>query len=178
MAIVTSAFDPNAGNNTSTAVTQVGNAPADLGITKTPSPGPYGTGGTLTYTLVVTNNGPNAASGVTVTDTLPAGTTFQSSTPAGVCSGTTTITCNAGTVANGGTATFTLTITLPSTPGPITNTATVTAAPQNPDANPSNNTAMSTITVIPASNIPAISPLALLLLGAALAAAGALVLKR
>ena len=177
-ATVTSTADPNAGNNSSTAVTQIGAALADLSITKTPAAGPYGTGLPLTYTLVVTNSGPNAGSGVVVTDILPGGATLQSSTPSGACSGTTTITCNAGTLASGATTTFTLTVTLPTTPGAITNTATVSASVVNPDPNPANNTASSTITVIPAANIPAISPLALLLLCIALAAAGAIVLRQ
>ena len=169
--------DPNSGNNSSTAVTTIALATADLSITKTPAPGPYGTGLPLTYTIVVTNGGPNPAASVTVTDTLPAGSTLQSSTPAGACSGTTVVTCNAGTLANGASATFTLTILLPSTPGPITNTAVVSAAATNPDPNPGNNTATSTITVIPAGNIPMISPLSLLLLCIALAIAGAFVQK-
>jgi uncharacterized repeat protein (TIGR01451 family) len=177
-AIVTSASDPNAGNNSSTAVTQIAVATADLSITKTPAAGPYGTGLPLTYTVVVTNGGPNTAAAVTVTDTLPPGTTLQSSTPSGACSGTTTVTCNAGTLVNGGSATFTLTITLPSTAGPITNTAVASAAVTNPDPNPGNNTATSTITVIPAANIPMISPLALLLLCVGLAIAGAFVQKQ
>lgn len=169
--------DPNAGNNSSTAVTTVSPALADISITKTPAPGPYGTGQPLTYTIVVTNGGPNPASSVTVTDTLPAGTTLQQSTPGGACSGTTVVTCNAGTLANGASATFTLTITLPSTPGPITNTAVASASAASPDPNLGNNTATSTITVIPAANIPMISPLSLLLLCIALAVAGAFVQK-
>jgi large repetitive protein len=176
--VSSSTSDPTPGNNSSTAVTTIALATADLSITKTPGSGPYGTGLPLTYTIVVANGGPNAAASVTVTDTLPAGTTLQSSTPAGACSGTTTVTCNAGTLANGASATFTLTITLPSTPGPITNTAVVSAAATNPDPNPGNNTATSTITVIPAGNIPMISPLSLLLLCIALAIAGVFVQKQ
>jgi uncharacterized repeat protein (TIGR01451 family) len=174
-ATVTSTSDPNSANNSSTAVTQIAAAIADLSITKTPTAPPYGTGMPVTYTIVVTNSGPNPATAVTVTDVLPAGTTFQSSTPPGACSGTTTITCNAGTLANGATSTFTITITMPATAGPVVNTATVSASPLTPDPNPGNNTATSTINVIPASNIPLISPLALLLLCIALAAAGAVV---
>jgi uncharacterized repeat protein (TIGR01451 family) len=173
-AMVTSSSDPNPANNSSTAVTAIVLATADLTITKTPAPGPYGTGLPLTYTIVVSNGGPSTATAVIVTDVLPPGTTFQSATPAGACSGTTTITCNAGTLANGASATFTLTVTLPSSPGPITNTASVTAAVTTSDPNPANNTTTSTITVIPAGSIPAISPLALLLLCAALAIAGAI----
>jgi uncharacterized repeat protein (TIGR01451 family) len=178
-ASVTSATtDPTPGNNSSTTITAIALATADLSITKTAAPGPYGTGLPLTYTIVVTNGGPNPAAAVTVTDTLPPGTTLQSSTPVGACSGTTVVTCNAGTLANSATATFTLTITLPSTPGAITNTAVVSAAATNPDPNPGNNTATSTITVIPAANIPMISPLSLLLLCIALAIAGAFVQKQ
>ena len=176
--VTASTPDPTPGNNSSTAITTIALATADLSITKTAAPGPYGTGLPLTYTLVVTNNGPNAASSVTVTDTLPPGTTLQSSTPAGACSGTTVVTCNAGTLANSATATFTLTILLPTTPGSITNTAIVSAAATNPDPNPGNNTATSTITVIPAGNIPMISPLSLLLLCIALAIAGAFVQRQ
>jgi uncharacterized repeat protein (TIGR01451 family) len=177
-ATVTSANDTNAGNNSSTASTAVAAAVADLSITKTPAAGPYGTGSSLTYTILVTNGGPNVANNVVVTDVLPAGTTYQSSTPAGACSGTTTITCNAGTLANGASASFTMTIALPTTAGPITNTATVSAAASSPDTNLGNNTATSTITVIPAANIPMVSPLSLLLLGVVLAIAGAFVQKQ
>ncbi|HEV7571145.1 MAG TPA: hypothetical protein VGQ21_06565 [Thermoanaerobaculia bacterium] len=171
--------DPNPSGNTPSANTTVTASPnADLAITKTPAPGPYGTGQPLTYTIVVTNGGPSAAASVTVTDTLPAGTTLVSSTPAGACSGSPVVTCNAGTITNGGSATFTLTVTLPSTPGPITNTAVVSASAANPDPNPGNNTATSTITVVSAANIPMISPLSLLLLCIALAIAGAFVQRQ
>lgn len=147
-------------------------------ICANPPAGGTGTGKTLTYTIVVTNGGPKVANSVVVTDLLPAGTTYQSSTPAGACSGTTTITCNAGTLANGSSATITLTITLPATPGAITNSATASAAPSSPDTNLGNNTATSTITVIPAANIPMVSPLSLLFLCVALAVAGVFVQKQ
>jgi uncharacterized repeat protein (TIGR01451 family) len=175
--VSTTTPDPNSGNNSSTAVTQVSASLADLSIAKTPAPGPYGTGQPLTYTIVVTNSGPSSAAAVTVTDTLPAGTTLQSSTPSGACTGTTIVTCNAGTLALGASVTFTLTIALPSTAGVITNTAVASASAANPDPNLGNNTATSTITVIPAANIPMISPLSLLLLCLALALAGAFVQK-
>jgi uncharacterized repeat protein (TIGR01451 family) len=53
----------------------------DLGLVKTDSPDPVLFGQNLTYTLSVTNNGPMPATGVTVTDPLPAGVSLVSATP-------------------------------------------------------------------------------------------------
>src|SRR5437763_6489608 len=46
---------------------------ADLSVTKVDSPDPVNTGSTLTYTITVTNNGPDPASSASLSDTLPAG---------------------------------------------------------------------------------------------------------
>jgi uncharacterized repeat protein (TIGR01451 family) len=51
--------------------------PADLTVVKSGSPRPVAAGATLTYTLVLTNNGPSYAQGVFITDTLDAGVTFD-----------------------------------------------------------------------------------------------------
>ncbi|MCU0962013.1 MAG: FG-GAP-like repeat-containing protein [Pirellulaceae bacterium] len=45
---------------------------ADLEIEQTAAPVPVGVGGDLTYSITVTNHGPTAATGVTITDLLPA----------------------------------------------------------------------------------------------------------
>lgn len=61
----------------------------DLSITTTASPDPVAIGASLTYTITVANAGPSAATGVTVTNHLPAGATFVSAT---VSQGTFTLT--------------------------------------------------------------------------------------
>jgi uncharacterized repeat protein (TIGR01451 family) len=166
-----SPLDPTPGNNTATATTTV--ALPDLAVTKTPSPPPYGTGMPITWTIAVANNSAVQATGVTVTDTIPPGTTFVSAAPStGSCSGTTTVTCNLGTLNGGASATIALTVTLPATPGPVTNSAT--ASSSTADANPANNTGSSTVTVIPATQIPTLGGLMLLLLACALAGVGAM----
>lgn len=120
-------------------------ASADLAITKTDAPDPVSIGSNLTYTITVSNNGPDAASNVTVVDTLPASVSFVSSTPTqGSCSGTTTVTCNLGGIANGANATVTLVVS-PGTAGTLTNTATVSATETDPNA--TNNSATASTTV-------------------------------
>jgi uncharacterized repeat protein (TIGR01451 family) len=174
--VTTTATDPVPANNSSTASTVITVANADLAITKTAGPPPYGTGMPLTYTIAVSNAGPATAASVVVTDVLPAGTTFVSATPSqGTCMGTTTVTCSLGTINNGGSATISLVVTMPAAPGPLANTATVTSA--NPDPNPANNSSTSNVTVIPAAAIPTLSALSLLFMGLAMAMVGFLVRK-
>jgi uncharacterized repeat protein (TIGR01451 family) len=122
--------------------------PADLSITKDDSPDPVHAGTHLTYTLTVANHGPSTAHGVAVHDALPAGTSFVSaSASAGSCSGTTTVDCAIGDLANGASATVTVVVT-PSTAGSLSNTATVSGA--GPDPDPSNNSATADTTVLKA----------------------------
>ena len=85
---------------------------ANLAIVKGDAPDPVVAGSNLTYTLTVTNGGPDAAAAVQVSDTLPAGVSFVSaSSSAGSCSGTATVVCSLGTVANGGSVTVTIVVT-------------------------------------------------------------------
>jgi uncharacterized repeat protein (TIGR01451 family) len=74
-------------------------------------------GGTLTYTIVATNNGPSAVTGATVADLLPAeltGATWTCAASAGsACPASGTGNINATVdLLSGGTATFTLTATV------------------------------------------------------------------
>ncbi len=138
--------DPNPNNNTDTEDTFVGTS-ADLSITKSDNPDPVLPGDTLTYTVTVNNAGPSSATDVVVTDTLPAGVTFASTSgcaedPAGVP------TCSLGTIAAGGSASYTITVTADAaTSGVVTNTASVTS--NTPDPDTSNNTDTEDTTVAP-----------------------------
>ena len=96
---------------------------ADLAITKRASAGSVELGGPVTYTVTARNNGPDAAPGVTVTDTLPSGATLMSSSP-GTCTGTPIVTCNVGTLASGASATIELVVTMTAA-GSKTDVATV-----------------------------------------------------
>jgi uncharacterized repeat protein (TIGR01451 family) len=118
---------------------------ADVEVIVNDSPDPVSFGTNLTYTITVRNNGEITATGVTLTDTLPAGAALVSAnSTAGTCSGTTSITCNIGTLTGGATATVTIVVTPPGV-RTITNTATATI--NETDALPANNTATTQTTV-------------------------------
>ena len=166
--VSSAASDPNAANNSAAAMTLVAANVSDLSITKTASPSQpaYRLNVDVTFTITVTNGGPNVANSVTVTDTLPANMTFVSATPSqGTCSGTSTVTCSVGTMASGATATITI-IAHTASVGPATNTATVSSTSSDP--NPANNTAVLTLAIV--VDIPTLSPLLLALLAGAFAA--------
>jgi len=75
--------DPNSTNNVTLPVITTVTPVADVGIGKTGSASVFAASN-LVYTISVTNYGPSSASSVTVTDTLPLGVTFVSTTGGGV----------------------------------------------------------------------------------------------
>jgi uncharacterized repeat protein (TIGR01451 family) len=122
---------------------------SDLAITKTHSPDPVLAGNQLTWQISVTNNGPDAAPDVTVTDTLPPQARYLTNNlnpPAGCSAAGQVVTCSVGDLANGQTVTFKLvtmvdpdTVAAAGGPTSITNNASV-ASGAVIDPNPANNT--------------------------------------
>lgn len=93
-----SVFKISTSSNTVVTTVGVGSTPlgvaitpklADVSISKLDSPDPVVTGANLTYSITATNDGPQDAQSVVVTDELDASTTFVSciSTGGGVCFG-------------------------------------------------------------------------------------------
>lgn len=111
---------------------------ANLFVSQTDAPDPVNEGSSLTYTITVTNGATTGATGVTMTDTLPATVSFVSANPSqGSCNGTTVINCTLGSLAAGDSATVDIVVT-PAASGTITNVADV--AQNEPDPNTANNT--------------------------------------
>ena len=149
---VTSAVaDPDALNNGATKTSQV-NPKSDLSAGITDSPDPVTVGSAVTYLMTVTNLGPSEATGVVLTDTLPANVTFGAATPSqgAACTRINTIvTCNLGAIGSGANATVTIEVTPVQAAGGtiITNTASVAAAVADPNAG--NSSASQSTTVEP-----------------------------
>lgn len=140
----------NNSDSTSTAVDRL----VDLAITKTDSPDPVLVNGQLTYTLTVINNGPSDASGVIITDNIPATLNIVSATSNDATVSTTgnTVTFTAATLASGATATATIVVSVADTTiTTVANTATVTSV--ETDSNPNNNSSTANTTVTPVADL-------------------------
>ncbi|WP_443937397.1 gliding motility-associated C-terminal domain-containing protein [Pedobacter sp. MW01-1-1] len=128
-------------NNTATDI-DTQNSQTDLQVVKTVSiPSQY-VNSQVTFTIVATNNGPSAATGVTVTDLLPTGFTYVSSTQSiGTYTNATGV-WTIGNMANAASATLTVTARVNAT-GNFTNVATIAGA--EGDSNLANNTSQVTV---------------------------------
>jgi uncharacterized repeat protein (TIGR01451 family) len=169
VSVTADTFDPNTGNNDNGEDTQV-ITEADLAVNKIAHPsGWIPLGGTVSYEIIVTNNGPSDAVNVSSTEALPAGLTFSDTSgcledPNGVP------TCSLGTLNPGQSVTYWVNTTVNEIAnGTFSNTVTVgsdTTDP-NPDNNESTNDAAALL-----RDIPGPGRLALMLLMLALAALG------
>jgi uncharacterized repeat protein (TIGR01451 family) len=118
---------------------------ANLTITKTASPNPAITQANLTYRITLLNNGPSPATNVVVTDNLPAGINFVSATPTqGSCSGTTTVTCTLGSMAQSALAIVNI-VVVPQAAGTLTNNASVVAIESDSDTSDNSVTLQTTV---------------------------------
>jgi uncharacterized repeat protein (TIGR01451 family) len=136
----TNGTDNNSGPATKTWVASV-----DLSVTKTGPTSTYTAVGTNTsYTITVHNAGPSGATGVVVSDPVPAGSNLVSATPSqGSC--TTAVNCSLGSLAANANATVTI-VLKPTATGTLTQAASVSANEQ--DADTTNNSATVKTTVV------------------------------
>jgi uncharacterized repeat protein (TIGR01451 family) len=122
---------------------------ADLVMAKSVNNSTPNVGSNVTFTLSVTNNGPAAATGVSVNDLLPNGYTFVSDNGGGTYNSGTGV-WTIGNLANAASASLQITATVKAT-GSYANTAIVTG--NQPDPNTNNNTATSTPIPVPVADL-------------------------
>ena len=153
------AFRDNVVNQDRTSTSQETQTPvnpaADLAVTKTLDTSPLVAGRPASFTMTVTNNGPQTATGVTVTDPIPAGLTGISTTPSqGACTIAAAVSCTLADLAVGQSETIQITGTVSPSMDPgaaLTNTATVSGTRTDP--NPGNNTATASGTVTTVADV-------------------------
>lgn len=126
----------------------------DVEVVKTDSPDPASVGQRITYTIRVTNRGPEAATSVVVTDPLPASVALVSvSTTQGSCSTAPLLRCELGRIGVGASVTISAVVRA-NAAGVVVNTAS--AAGAEPDPNPTNNVSTATTRVMAPFQPPAV----------------------
>ena len=131
--------------------------PADLAVSVT-GPATVTAGQNASYTVTLNNNGPNAASGVVLSDLLPSGSTLVSMTQIsgsdvfslGQSGATITETASAA-IASGSSDSFTLVVTASAslvTGSSFSDTASVSSGSASSDPNSANNSATATASIV------------------------------
>jgi uncharacterized repeat protein (TIGR01451 family) len=118
---------------------------ADLSLTKSADVSSTTVGNNITYTIKAGNGGFFPATNTVISDPLPSNVSFVSAAASqGSCSGSSTVACSLGTIANGASATVTIVAKAISV-GTATNTASVSTGSLDPSSG--NNSASATTTI-------------------------------
>ncbi len=148
--------DPNNGNNSASDSDPVISVIADLRITKTDGATSVNTGGTTTYTIIVTNAGPSTATNAVFKDAAVSGLNVTSVTCSGAscpAAGSVTVAAMQGagitipSLASGASVTFTVNGTVNAVSGSVTNVAEIVPPGSLTDPDDTNNSASDTDTI-------------------------------
>lgn len=129
--------DDGAASDTATVSIEVVGGEANLSVTLADTPDPVAVGDTVTYTTTVANDGPDDATGTTLTLDLPSEVSSPTVT-AGSCTVSSTspeITCDIGTLTSGSTATVEVEATAASRASAAKATADASSDQMDPTAN-------------------------------------------
>ena len=146
--------DPNTANNTATLATPVRGV-SDLGISVAAQPGVVYVGQNVTYTVTVSNQGPDNEPDAVVTCPLPSDVAFASASYLPGWSPVLAdglLTADLGPLSVGGTAIVTV-VLIPQGAAAGTLTTSFSVQGQNTDPATANNTADATVTVNPAADL-------------------------
>ena len=148
--VMSATMEAAPGNERASETTEVVAPPnSDLGLEKTAATAKVLPHDELEFDLTITNDGPQDALGITVTDTLPEDITFlgASNDTADCSEASGTVTCTIGELAADDSLTITLATTVNTeTPGELVNQADLETAGNDP--NPDNDSSEATVTVL------------------------------
>jgi uncharacterized repeat protein (TIGR01451 family) len=135
---------------------------ADLRIDKTDSVDPAVAGEELTYTVTVTNDGPDTAFDAVIVDELPLGVTHVSNTGGCVEAPLRTLTCDLGDIVSGGVSAVSITVLVDASlvfdaGGPTTIENIASASSDTPDADLADNTVTEETLVVAVADLELVS---------------------
>lgn len=165
--------DPNTSNNSATAATTVDPGVADVSVILNDFPDPVAVGSHVSYTATVTNSGPNVATTVTLSDTLPASVTWVSTSPSvGSCTESAgTVSCALGSLTVGASATVSITV-LATITTTVTNSASIATSAMDPSLGNNSASVMTTVITVPDNRLTNISTRAFVGTGSNVAVGG------
>jgi large repetitive protein len=143
--------DGSGGNSGTTNTVTLSPASAEVTLVKTVVNADPQQGTNDTYRIAVANMGPDAAPDVVVTDPLPSGMTFvstsatQGTVSESQSSGRTEVTWDVGSLADGATASLDIVVTITASGGSLTNVADLTTGLYDPTGQSKSATAVATI---------------------------------
>ncbi|HET6174232.1 MAG TPA: DUF11 domain-containing protein [Gaiellales bacterium] len=146
--------ETNTSNNTDDDTVPI-TSNADVAIVKSVTPTTTPPSNNVTYSLVVTNNGPSTAKDVKVADPMPAGMSFVSVTPAACGLDGIVVRCSLGNLVKGQSVTITLVSGIPLSLANKTKTNEATVSSSTPDSDLTNNKDNATVKIkgLPPSKI-------------------------
>ncbi|MDR3581679.1 MAG: isopeptide-forming domain-containing fimbrial protein [Candidatus Pacebacteria bacterium] len=161
-----SIIDNDPANNSSTvSIVVAPSTDANLAVSKTANVTSTVEGGTINYTISVTDLGPATSTGVVATDTLPSTLTYVSATSSVGSYASSTGTWTIGDLAASSTATLTIAATVNtgvagSTGTTIDNTAIANGSASSTDPDPSNNSSTVAVFIYPSGGCGSGCPVA------------------
>ena len=123
---------------------------ADLSISASSTPSPAYSDNVISYSVMVTNSGPQTATNVRVTDTLPPNTAMDTATSSQCSLTSNTITCLLGTLAAEASTNITIALRPLVAPQTVNNTLSITS--DVPDPNGANNSVSTSLSVLAGTN--------------------------
>jgi uncharacterized repeat protein (TIGR01451 family) len=124
---------------------------SDIQVSQKFTPSLVASGGSTTLSFTARNDGPSDASGVTVTEELPAGAALAGALPDDCALSARTVTCTVGSLANGDSRTWEIALIAPTTSASLVARSSLQVRSNGTDPSGDNNRSVEALSIAPPS---------------------------
>ena len=124
---------------------------SDIQVSQQFTPSLVASGGSTTLSFTARNDGPSDASGVTVTEELPAGVALAGALPGDCALSARTVTCTVGNLVNGDSRTWEIALIAPTTSASLVVRSSLQARSNGTDPSGDNNRSVEALSIAPPS---------------------------